>query len=121
MTQTYADLKTPSYPDHLNQHEMLVIDAIIRDALVAGCTVSVYDGEEWAIKRSADYSAITAQVAATDETTLRIRQDDIHGVINLIHGNLPSEVIADHTDTPWMRKILARANDVAVDLERRGF
>lgn len=109
-----------AYPDHINAHERTVIDALIKDALSMGCTVSVCDGEEWPIKRSTDYKAITAEVAASDETTIRVRNDDSVATFNFVHGNLPSEVLCDMTDTPFARKIYARAEDVALDLERRG-
>jgi pimeloyl-CoA synthetase len=112
--------KNAAYPDHLDRNERKVIDRLIKDALAIGCTISVHDGEEFAIRSSDDYAAITAEVAATDETTLRVRDGDLHAAIFLVHGNLPSEVISDMTDTPWARSIIVGAEMVAAKLEEKG-
>lgn len=90
---------TASYTTHLDQTERRIIDAIIKEALAEGMTISVYDGDEWAVRKSTDYKQITAEIAATDETTLRIRSSDGKkiGDILLIHGN-GEEVISDHSD-----------------------
>ncbi|MER9205225.1 hypothetical protein [Mesorhizobium sp. M0771] len=88
-----------SFPAHANATEKRIISAIIKRALALGFTVSVYDGEEWALKRSTDFEAITAEVHATDETTLRMRDEtgNMVGSIYLVHGN-EDDVICDHTD-----------------------
>lgn len=111
---------TADYPDHLDANERQVIDTLIRDVLAMGCTVSVSDGEGWVVKQSKDYAAITSEIAASDETTIRVRQGDLHAAIFFVHGNAPSEVIADMTDTPWARSLVVGAELVAAKLEERG-
>lgn len=111
---------TANYPDHLDASERQVIDTLIRDVLAMGCTISVHDGEEWAVKGSVDYTKITSEIAATDETIIRVRQGDLHAAIFFVHGNAPSEVIADMTDTPWARSLVVGAERVAAKLEERG-
>lgn len=106
-----------AYPHHISPVERQIIDAIICDALDMGYLVSVHDGEEWAIKASGDYSAITREIAATDETMLRIRRPGagnhtVVGNVWLIHGN-GCDVIADYTDSNDVQSILARANVLA--------
>ncbi|RWI06830.1 MAG: hypothetical protein EOQ89_03615 [Mesorhizobium sp.] len=88
-----------AFPEHANATEKRIITAILKRALAANYTVSVYDGEEWALKRSTDLEAITAECHATDETTLRMRDADgnVVGSIFLVHGN-EEDVISDHTD-----------------------
>jgi hypothetical protein len=49
----------------------------IKYSLKAGHTVSVYDGEEWQVKRSTGYKAIVEAVESVDEAQLRVR--DIEG------------------------------------------
>ncbi|MQX49642.1 hypothetical protein [Sinorhizobium medicae] len=89
-----------AFPQHMDRTEQRIVGALIRKALKLGYLVSVYDGEEWALRKSSDYEAITAEVAATDETTLRFRLSIGEGLVGsvwLIHGNA-EDVICDHTD-----------------------
>jgi len=52
---------------------------LIKHALKSGHTVSVWDGEEWQIKRSSKYQQIVDAVESVEEASLRIR--DNQGVI----------------------------------------
>jgi hypothetical protein len=52
------------FPSYLRPAEQKIVSAVINKALGLGYVVSVYDGEEWALKKSADYEAITAEIAA---------------------------------------------------------
>lgn len=118
-------MTTAKYPDHMDRNEAKVIDCLIRDALALGCAVSVFDGEEWSIKNSTDYPAITAQIAATDITTVRVTkkidpaQPQV-ATFMFVHGNAPSEVLADMTDTPFARSLIIGAEACANALEARG-
>jgi hypothetical protein len=87
-----------AYPDYLDPVEREIIDRIIKDVLAAGHTIWVEDGEEIALKRSTDYEAITAEIAATCETTLIIETPDGVGHIWLIHGN-GCDVVSDWTSS----------------------
>lgn len=49
---------------------------LIKHALSMGCTVSVWDGEEWQVKRSTGYKTIIDAIESVDEAQLRIRQKD---------------------------------------------
>ena len=69
-----------AYPSHLDPVEREIIDRAIRDVLDSGHMISVHDGEEYPIRRSRDYAAITAEIAATCETTLVIESLDRHRV-----------------------------------------
>lgn len=101
-----------AYPAHyLKSHlktERDIVDRLIRAALDRGYLISVHDGEEYtAVKRSADYEAITAEVAATDETIFVIRTAD-HvrlGSVTLIHGN-DADVISDYTDNAELAALI---------------
>lgn len=48
----------------------------IKHALEAGHTVSVHDGEEWAVKRSTAYTAIKDAAEAVEEGVLQVRDKD---------------------------------------------
>lgn len=52
---------------------------LIKHALKSGHTVSVWDGEEWQVKKSAKYTQIVDAVESVEEATLRIR--DAEGTI----------------------------------------
>jgi hypothetical protein len=85
-----------SYPEWLDPVEREIIDRVIDLALAADYSISVYDGEEYGVKYSKDKAAIIPEIAATDETTLRLRSDTQVGYIYLIHGN-GCDVLSDYS------------------------
>lgn len=98
-----------SYPDYMPLIERKIVDKVLKRAFAKGYLVSVYDGEEWPIKQSADYEAITKEIAATDMTILKFRSaknGDEVGRILLIHGN-HEDVISDCTDNEAMLELAA--------------
>lgn len=107
------------YPDHyMAAHldvERRIVDLVITEALKRGWFVSVSDGEEWTVKKSADYGEITAMIAATDETKLAFHKhpDGADGFIclgwvYLVHGN-DEDVIADYSDNDDMSALAGEA------------
>lgn len=88
-----------SYPEHIRPIERRIIDPITRTALSRHWAISVHDGEAWALLRSSDYDAITAEIAATDMTSLKLRdwEGSFHGLITFVHGN-DEDVIHDCSD-----------------------
>jgi len=88
--------------------ERSVVSRLIKAALAREYTVSVFDSEEWAIRRSNSHKAIMAEIMATDEDTLRFRKDDeIIGSVYLAYGNSPDEVIADYSDNDRIAELVA--------------
>lgn len=78
-------------------------------ALAAGHTVSVWDEEEWAIKRSTDRAAILAAVDSVSCPELTIRdRATLPGPICrvgwalIVNGCEPDEEVADYSMTPFM-------------------
>lgn len=109
-----------AYPDHLHPDQARIIDLIIKKALDQGNKISVYGEGELDLSRSRDYEKITAEVAATCQTDLRIRHGDRDvtlGTITLIHVNCPWEVIADHTDNPYCADLLVEASALAEGMD----
>lgn len=113
---------------NLSHVERRIIGAILDEAAARGLLVSVHDGDEWAVKPTADYAKARADVGATDQTTLRFRDpadraaDDprpatLVGSVALIHGN-GCDVIHDFTDAPSMRALLAPALALADEASR---
>lgn len=103
----------------MNKQEAQVIRKLVKQALAAGYTVSVYDGEEWALKLSTQPEKIMAELGATDCEVLRFRKDGRQvASVTLIYGNSPAEVIADYSAgdldafSEWLAPINAYAEGV---------
>lgn len=102
--------------EQLPEIDQRIITAMVDDVLAAGLSITVYDGEDYAIRRSADKDAILASLAATDGDTLYFFPKDGGqriGSVNLVYGNEPGVVISDHTDNEVMTQLLARATKIA--------
>jgi hypothetical protein len=79
-----------------------IIKAAIKGILDAGCVISVFDGEEVTVRRSADADAIFAALGTTDEDTLLVLLDSSTksrwqqiGSVYLVYGNEAGVVICD--------------------------
>ena len=81
---------------------------LIKYALEQGCTISVWDGEEWQVKRSTSYKAIKDAAESVDESQLRIRdsEDNIVGWALVIPDCTfePDEYVVDYTSTLFMEQ-----------------
>ena len=77
---------------------------LIKHALSMGCTVSVWDGEEWQVRRSNCYSFIVDAIESVEEAQLRIRQKDaiIGWALVSAFGLEDDETVVDHTCTSFM-------------------
>jgi hypothetical protein len=106
--------------------ERKIYSRIVRDALDAGFNVSVYDGEEYALKHSTRYAEIMRAGFSTDGDVLLIYRDENDyivgdagrvGFVSLIYGNCGWDVISDYTYTDEMENLLAGASKLANKLE----
>lgn len=88
--------------------ERRIAKAIVTDALAKGWTVSVHDGEEWALAASADKAAILSAMGSTDSDTLRFRTSSGEkiGSIYLVWGN-EEDLLSDHTDVAPLNEFVA--------------
>jgi hypothetical protein len=79
---------------------------LIKYALQAGHTVSVWDGEEWQVKRSTGFKAIVEAVESVEEAALRIRDNQGAVIVNSVSvqpfGLEDDETVVDYTVTPFM-------------------
>jgi hypothetical protein len=96
-------------PEYMQEHDYVVIRRLLQDLTQGGCVVSVWDGEAWALKLSANPEEIMASLCSTDHDVLRIRRaaEPAHqlGSITLIYGNGPGEIIADYSDDPRLTEL----------------
>jgi hypothetical protein len=77
---------------------------LIKHCLSMNCTVSVWDGEEWQVRRSNCYSHIIDAIESVEEAQLRIRQKDaiIGWALVSAFGLEDDETVVDHTCTSFM-------------------
>ena len=75
-------------------------------ALSKQCTVSVFDGEDWQIKRSTSLKEITEAVESVEEAALRIRSATGETIVQSVtvsaFGLEDDETIIDYTVCPFM-------------------
>ena len=90
--------------DYTTAGERGTATRLVRAAFAAGYSVSVYDGEEYTVKRSRKLKDVLDALASTEEDWLVVRDatGERLGSFRLIWGNDPTgeELIADHTDKP---------------------
>lgn len=83
--------------DQVREIEKKIVQRLIADALEQGFTLSVNDGEETVLTRSADAAAIEAAMFSTGEDYLCFAKDGKYvGVVQLVYGNDGYDVIADN-------------------------
>ena len=109
--------------DDAVKQRIVVERAIIRractDLIAAGLTISVFDGEATALKRSTSLPDIMVAIQSTDEDQLLIGDcaGKRIGMICLIYGNDGHDVIADHSVS--LEDLLIGTNELADDLCER--
>lgn len=74
---------------------------LIDFALDTKHSVSVWDGEEWAVKRSTDFNAIVEAIESVEDAQIRIR-DELDGTYRgwaqiIPFGLEDDETVADHS------------------------
>lgn len=94
--------------EHCTALEARIAKRLVADALAAGWSISVHDGEEWAIKQSTDKAAIYAAMCSTEMDTLRFRKDgEPIGSVTLIYGN-GEDLVSDSGDGDELQAFLTK-------------
>lgn len=79
---------------------------LVKYALNAGHCISVFDGGEWAVKRSTKPKEIIDAMESVDECVVFIKDADGKtmgwAMCVFDYGQAPDEIVADHTITPFM-------------------
>lgn len=73
--------------------------ALVSAALERGFTVSVFDCEEWTVKRSTNKAEIVDALFTTDDDTIRLHtpEGERVGSFWLVYGNCGYDVVSDYT------------------------
>ena len=80
---------------------------LVEYALSKNCTCSVFDGEEWQVKRSTDIVEIVDAIESVDEARVRIRNsagESLGSALISAYGLMPDETVIDHSDTEFMQE-----------------
>lgn len=77
---------------------------LVRTALDAGHAVSVWDGEEWAVKRGHSFNDIVEAIESVEVAELKIwdGEKSIGWALIIPFGVEDYETVADYTMTPFM-------------------
>jgi hypothetical protein len=80
---------------------------LIKYCLKQNCLISIFDGEEWSIKRSNKFRSIIEEIKAVELSEIRIR-DSLGNTVGwaeiLPYGVGPDETVIDHSDNEFMNK-----------------
>ena len=96
-----------SFQQYATPAERRIVRKMIKDALAKGWTISVFDGEEWALKRSRKEHDVLEALCSTDSDTLKFRDKLARpiGNVMLVWGN-DEDVISDHSDNEKMNAFM---------------
>lgn len=78
---------------------------LVKHALAAGNTVSVFDGEVWEVKRSTAYQGIISCIESVEEAQLRIRNSSgqiVGWALVSAFGLADDETVVDYTVNEFM-------------------
>jgi hypothetical protein len=92
---------------------------VVRAAIAAGYTVSLWDGGDWTVKRSRKLSEVVGAMFTVDEERLDIRNSEggLIGNVWFVYGNDDFYAINDFTATQTMEKLLSDATTYAEHAE----
>jgi len=107
---------TSNLPKHAHPIERLIAHDLANAIVGADCNVSIWDGEEYAIKHSTDVEKILGAMSHTGEDNLQIydaamvfprdRETAYEGFIYLVYGNEPENLVADYGGPEWLERII---------------
>lgn len=99
------------FPESANRiiGERANIRKLVKVALEDGCVISVYDGEEWCLKKASSVDEVMKSIQSTDCDTLRLRKNnEIVGNVFCMYGNSAEEVFADWSDNEVVNGYMER-------------
>lgn len=79
---------------------------LVKHSLAKGCTVSVWDGEEWQLSKSSSYKAIVEAVESVEvaELSIRYQGEKMGWAMVSAYGLEDDETVIDYTETSFMKE-----------------
>ena len=99
----------------IQEIEKQIARKVIDDALAAGYTIDVFDGEEFPLKNSTDAEQILAAMFSTDDDRLFLNRGGKTAWVWFIYGNSGWDVISDYNVS--LEEVLKGAMKLADELE----
>ena len=89
MTMQDQTKAAAALPDYVMADERTIAALIVAELIADGYRLSVFDGEEWTVRRSNDAREVAAALATTDSDALVATDQDgaQAGAVSLIWGN----------------------------------
>lgn len=81
---------------------------LVRNVLAKGASISVWDGEEWQVKRSVSYKQIIEAIESVEEAQIRIRNgegSEIGWALIIPFAVDNDETVADYSDNAFMHSL----------------
>ena len=102
----------------MHADEAKVVGKLIDEGMALGYTVSVYDGDEWTVKCSANKVEILEALDTTGIDRVRFYEGvDSVGTFLLVYGNEPYYVINDFSDNPKSVALFNKVEPLIDELE----
>ena len=96
-------------PKHAHPIEREILQALVSRIISLDCDISVWDGEEYSIRRSTVTEDVLSAMSHTGSETLQVFDNGItekdnayEGGITVVYGNEPEYVIADYSSVEWL-------------------
>lgn len=95
----------------LHSEDLTILSRLVNEAIRKGWSISVHDGEEYAVKRATKANKVLAALAWTDMDDLIFRDVNhfVIGFVSLVYGNEPGVVISDHSDNDDINALVTYA------------
>lgn len=95
--------------------EFLIVLSLIQAAEQKNLLISVYDGEEWVVRKESSADKVREFVGHSEEELLMFHTPGARGFVGCVHlvyGNGPEEVICNYDDNAPIGELIAFANSV---------
>lgn len=103
--------------DYLSEHDKREATKLVRECLRRGYCLSVFDGEEWAVKYSNDENAVCEALGSTSDDQLRVSEQGKQGETCryvasfwLVYDNGPRGLLDDYSDNEVANSIAGAVN-----------
>jgi hypothetical protein len=95
--------------------ERKIITKLMKEAIKQGYSVSVFDGEEYAVEQSTDIELLKKEIMATDTDSIELYHANgtMFGSVLAVYGNDGYDVMADSSNSPAFNEFLKPIEEYA--------